>query len=304
MGYMKNTDASNKMIQTNVNKADASYANTQEDNVNAQDSRSQTISSEELADREVYKFRLVTRLGETMLKNGGEIFRADEAMRYAADAFGLKDFCSYVIANGMFSSFCSGNQMYSCKILSLPLTPIVLNKVEALNALSRKISSEGCSPEEVENALNEIDCMESVANWKKVLAAAAGAACFSCLFRGSITDGAGAFIAGLVLFLLYPCAKLHLPKIMTNIAGAAVAALMCCLLYGLGIGNNLDLMMIGPVFVMAPGVLLTNAIRNFMENDYLSGLLRLMDAVLVAGAIAIGVGSVMRIWFMLTGGAI
>lgn len=30
------------------------------------------------------KFRLVIRLGETILKNGGEIFRADEAMHYAA----------------------------------------------------------------------------------------------------------------------------------------------------------------------------------------------------------------------------
>ena len=107
-------------------------------------------------EREVYKFRLVTRLGETMLKNGGEIFRADEAMHYAADAFGLRDFCSYVIANGMFSSFCSEGQMYSCKILSLPLTPIVLRKVEALNELSRKIATQGCTPEEVEQALDEL----------------------------------------------------------------------------------------------------------------------------------------------------
>lgn len=257
-------------------------------------------------EREVYKFRLVTRLGETMLKNGGEIFRADEAMHYAADAFGLRDFCSYVIANGMFSSFCSEGQMYSCKILSLPLTPIVLRKVEALNELSRKIATQGCTPEEVEQALDEIDRMEDVSRWKTVLAGACGAACFSCLFKGSIADGAGAFVAGMLLelFLLYPCAKLRLPKIMTNIAGAAVAATVCCLLYSLGLGHNLDLMMIGPVFVMTPGVLLTNAIRNLMENDYLSGLLRLMDVLLVAGAIAIGVGSVMRIWFLITGGVL
>ena len=81
-----------------------------------------------------------------------------------------------------------------------------------------------------------------------------------------------------------------------------MAAVVCCLLFALGLGDNLDLMMIGPVFVMTPGVLLTNAIRHFMENDYLSGLLRLMDALLVAGAIAIGVGSVMRIWFLVSGG--
>lgn len=258
----------------------------------------------ENTEREVYKFRLVTRLGEAMLKNGGEIFRADEAMHYAAEAFGLQDFCSYVIANGMFSSFCSGGQMYSCKILSLPLTPIVLNKVEALNELSRKISSQGCTPEEVEAALDEIDRMTKITNWKMLLAAACGAACFSGLFKGSLADGTGAFVSGFVLelFLLYPCARWNLPKIMSNIAGAMVAAVVCCVLYSLGLGDNLDLMMIGPVFVMAPGVVLTNAIRNLMENDYLSGMLRLLDAVLVAGAIAIGVGSVMRLWSLMIGG--
>ena len=38
------------------------------------------------------KFRVVTRLGEMMIKNGGEIFRAEASMRYAAKAYGLTEF--------------------------------------------------------------------------------------------------------------------------------------------------------------------------------------------------------------------
>ena len=38
------------------------------------------------------KFRVVTRLGEMMIKNGGEIFRAETSMRYAAKAYGLTEF--------------------------------------------------------------------------------------------------------------------------------------------------------------------------------------------------------------------
>ena len=37
-------------------------------------------------------FDLVNRMGEAILSNGGEISRADEAMRSAAKALGLKEF--------------------------------------------------------------------------------------------------------------------------------------------------------------------------------------------------------------------
>ena len=35
---------------------------------------------------------------------------------------------------------------------------------------------------------------------------------------------------------------------------------------------------------------MTNSFRNFLENDYLAGLVRLVDALVTAGGIAIGVG--------------
>lgn len=251
----------------------------------------------------IEKFRLVTRLGETILKNGGEIFRADEAMRYAAKAYDLEDFHSYVVANGIFSSYCTKQGVYSCRILNAPFSPIILCRVEALNDLARKISAGVYSVDEAKAELERIERMRSLGNGVKTLAAAIGAGSFSILFLGSLEDGFGAFLAGLCLeaVLLYVIPTFHLPKIMMNIAGAMTASFVCCLLYSAGIGDNLDLMMIGPVFILTPGVLITNAIRNLMENDYLTGLLRMMDAFLVAGSIAIGVGGSMQIWHFLTG---
>ena len=45
-----------------------------------------------------------------------------------------------------------------------------------------------------------------------------------------------------------------------------------------------------------------NSIRNFLENDYLSGLIRFVDAFLTAGCIAIGVGVALRFWMFAMGG--
>ena len=74
---------------------------------------------------------------------------------------------------------------------------------------------------------------------------------------------------------------------MQTIMTSSVLALCCCLLCWIGLGESLDHVMIGAVFTLAPGVPLTNSIRNFLENDYLSGLIRFVDAFLTAGCIAI-----------------
>lgn len=47
---------------------------------------------------------------------------------------------------------------------------------------------------------------------------------------------------------------------------------------------------------------ITNAIRDIIAGDYLSGGARLFDAVVVAIALATGAGSVMYIFGHMTGG--
>ena len=47
---------------------------------------------------------LTTRIGEVLLKNGGEIFRVQETMQRIAKAYGVEVFHVYVLANGIFAS--------------------------------------------------------------------------------------------------------------------------------------------------------------------------------------------------------
>lgn len=239
-----------------------------------------------------------------MLLNGGEIFRTDEAMRYAAQAMELEEFHAYVIANGIFSSMVVNGQFYSSRICVVPLAPIKLCRVEALNSLSRRIASGLCGLDEIEQELKRIETLEASGSMMKVLASGCGSASFCYLFGGSFYDSLSAFIAGaaLYLFLLYLVPVMIMPKIVSNIVGSSLMAFICCALYTCGVGEHLDRMTIGAIFPLVPGIPLTNAIRNFLENDYLSGLIRLVDALLTAGCIAVGVGLVMRIWPMEIGG--
>ena len=56
-----------------------------------------------------------------------------------------------------------------------------------------------------------------------------------------------------------------------------------------GLGNNVDLVTIGVLMLLVPGVALTNAMREIMVGDIFSGLSRTAESILTATAIALGV---------------
>ena len=254
--------------------------------------------------REKEIFDLVLLLGETMLSSGGEIFRTNELMSGAARQFGLRQCSVFTIANGIFLSAVVEGEHYSCQVRHIPLHSIHLAQVEAMNDLSRRIAAGALTPEEAYREVLRIRDIQGAGPLAQTLASGVGAGCFCLLFGGCLRNCAMAFLAGLLLyaFLLGVCSRFSVRKVMSNILSSALVTLFCCLMFRLGVGPHLDKMIIGSIFPLVPGVALTIAVRNFMENDYIAGLVRLTDAVLVAGCIAVGVGSVLTVWNHVLGG--
>ena len=55
-----------------------------------------------------------------------------------------------------------------------------------------------------------------------------------------------------------------------------------------GIAVHVDKVMIGNIMLQIPGINMMNAIRDMMCGDMITGLLRLMEAIILAVAIAAG----------------
>ena len=69
---------------------------------------------------------------------------------------------------------------------------------------------------------------------------------------------------------------------------SAVAAFLSLALVKAGLGESVDVVTISTLMVLVPGVALTNAMREIMAGDIISGLSRAADSILTAAAIAIG----------------
>ena len=67
---------------------------------------------------------------------------------------------------------------------------------------------------------------------------------------------------------------------MVNILSSALVTAMGVLFFHVLFGDNMDMIVIGSIVPLLPGVPLTNSIRDFLYGDYLSGTIRMIDAVL------------------------
>ena len=78
-----------------------------------------------------------------------------------------------------------------------------------------------------------------------------------------------------------------------TIAASALVTALSILPYALHAPVMVDKMVIGCIMPLVPGLLLTNAIRDFFNVDFLSGVIHMVDALVTALCIAVGVGAVM-----------
>lgn len=61
------------------------------------------------------------------------------------------------------------------------------------------------------------------------------------------------------------------------------------------------MVIVGSIMPLLPGVALTNGIRDFISGDLISGVSRVSEALLTAIAIAVGIGSALKLLIMLGG---
>ena len=257
-----------------------------------------------MTDKEI--FDLVSDIGVEMVKNGGEIPRAEMTMTEIGKVYGIKDYDVYIIANGIFASGKMGENSYHTKIRNVPISGTCLCKVEALNDLSRKVAEGKVNPEEAKERLEKIKNWNEYSTFITILGMAVGSGGFCYLFNGTIYDCLMVIpaVALLGIFIQFINKKFSMPKIIKNMILSMFISTVCCLFRLLGLGNNLGSMIIASMMPLVPGIPFTNAVRDFLHDDYLSGVIRLADAAIVGISTGCGVGVTVLAFNMLTNGGL
>lgn len=244
------------------------------------------------------ELEIILKAGKILLSSGAEISRTEDTMNYIARAMNFKDLEAYVSNRGIFATAKKDDNTEITRIYNVPEVDINLSKIESVNALSRRITQKSITIEEVINELEKINTMPDYSIFWRLVAYTIGASGFSYAIGSSITDSIIAGIIGLILGV-YMCTikRILSSDVLITILGSILIALLGNLFIHFELGSNLSVILLGAMIDIVPGVPFVNAIREYSQNNYNTGITLMMGALLTCISMAVGVAVVQSLLF-------
>lgn len=228
-------------------------------------------------------------LGEAMLAAGADVNRVEDTLTRLGRAYGAVRMDVFVITSSIVvtMSLPDGRDVTQTRRI---LTPggTDLTILEDLNALSRRCCT---CPLTVKRLRAEITALtQCTAKPLWVFAGSAlGAGSCTVFFGGSIWDGLSAAAFGLAICWLQRHFSGACPnRLVFNLLAAMAVGVSITLWAALLPMLHMDQIMIGDIMLLIPGMAMTNAVRDTMVGSPISGVMRLIETLLWAGALAMG----------------
>lgn len=230
--------------------------------------------------------------GKILLENGAEAYRVEDTIMRIFKSFGIENCSVFVTTTGLFA--CIGS---NTKMIRVSSRCINLTKVADINDLSRCLVEKRVNLDEAIVRLDEISTKLGYSNFVTSVCAGGTCALFVLLFGGTYSDGLSSFIVGSLLnYLNIYLISRNVTNFIATLLGGIFIALASLVNLNLGLGNDLDMVIIGAVMPLVPGMCFTTAVRDIFAGDYISGSSRIFEAIVIAVAIALGVGIVLSGW--------
>lgn len=237
------------------------------------------------------------KLARLMMSYGAEVYRVEDTIYRILGAYSnIKTVNVLVTYNFVIVTFIyDESNMTTMRRISVGDKN--LEKISLLNTLSRRIVAGECRDLEVAFAnLEAIKITKPYKDWIVVLALTITAPFFAVMFGGTFKDSLFSCLIMFIesYFLIY-ATKFKVMFHMSNFIGAFLATVLTNIVAGHFYIENPQSIIIVGLMPLVPGVQITNAVRDFMAGDHMSGIVGTMGAVFIATSIALGVVLGLRI---------
>lgn len=228
-------------------------------------------------------------IGEQMLISGAEVGRVETAIRFICTAYGCSRTDVFTITSSIVVSVADADGSHSTQTRRITGTRTNLTRLHRLNSLSREICADTPEYAYVQEKLRDICQEPPFPLWLEALGSALIGFSFAIFFGGDLIDGLVAGVLGLCLrYTTWLLQKAAMNQIFVNVVASFLLSLGAILLVRVGVGHDVNKIIIGNIMLLIPGIALTNSLRDMISGDIMTGMLRFLDAVLVAAAIAAG----------------
>ena len=213
-------------------------------------------------------------MGALLLDCGAEISRVEETIVRMGRAYGARHVDVFVIPSiiSLTMEFTDEESITETRrIYSSAGTDFY--RLEKLNDLSRACCAEPIPLNEMRARLEHVASgkkPDNVIFWGSILAAGG----FAVFFGGSIWDALATSVFAIVI-----C-----PNLLISLLVGLGVGLLCELVPKL----HMDMILIGDIMLLIPGIAMTNSVRNMLGGNTISGVIRLTESLIWAAALAGG----------------
>ncbi|AZP93362.1 threonine/serine exporter family protein [Enterococcus mundtii] len=234
--------------------------------------------------------------GKIMTESNAEMYRVEDTMSRIASASGNYRLVSYVTQTGLFIGF---DRTSTIRMEQITNRTINLERVVKVNNLSRKYVANELTLEELYSALQEVEKDRRMFPvWLQIISAAIISGTIMILFGGELKDLPITLSIGGVGYIVYLCSlRFFRIKFLAEFLSSLIIGIAAILSVRLGIGLNQDLIIIGCVMPLVPGVQITNAIRDLLAGHYVSGVSRGAEAMMTAAMIGFAIAFIFQIFY-------
>ncbi len=243
--------------------------------------------------------------GVLTLESGGEIYRVEEIMSTISRTFGAAHCESYATPTTIMLTIFGEDEKPYTVMKRIHAGTIALSRVDAVNRVSRRVAGGGLTLGEAKAALLAIQRQKGTPLWAKVLASSAACAAFVLILGGGLGDAACGLLSGALLRLCVEgISRLGVGFFFLNLSGGAAAAALGGLFQLLGMAQAGNRLTVATMMLLVPGLLFTNAFRDIVAGDLVSGISRVFETLAVAVALACGAAMTYGALTLLTGVAL
>ena len=232
---------------------------------------------------------LAATMGYHLAMSGAETFRVEDTIHRILRAYGVE--CEvFAIPNCVSVSLEAANGKPLMIMRRIGFHGNDLEKLEKLNALSRRICAEQPSVDEAMVWLHEtLAACRSYPTGVGYLGNILVGLGFCLVFGGTLLDCLWAGLMGLIIGLVTRFMdKREANPFFSTILASCLMALPAYAAAGLGLLDSPDAAIIGALMILVPGLLVTNSMRDIIYGDTNSGIFRIVQVLLSALAIALG----------------
>lgn len=245
------------------------------------------------------------KLGRGLLENGGEVYRVEQAIAFFMKAYNITDAQIFAIPATIIVTIPGDDGKPITQLERVTSIAQNMDRLHKVNDLCRWVCDNTPDPETIHRKLADIH-KSKLFSFIQVMVAYGVASAFFCYFWGGNTgDAIVAFIAGLATeYCLMYMGKVKSNIFFSNLISSMVIAVVAILGMVTGLGNNIDMIIIGAIMTLVPGVGITNIMRDIISGDVITGTNKVAEVMLIAISIAIGIALPLSAFTNIFGGVL